>query len=453
MDNLNPDKKLQEQLQAFTASAPADGFAKIAARLRKQKRRRAAFIILPVGILLGLGIIFFHSQTNKYSQLKETAKIETERSSSPDPKTIKREAIVADAKDLSPSKFSSGKPDLTATSATGNLRIKKSKSFKNEINKPIAAAPSDVATSQGAQQTTATSSANGLTDPDKTNETQIQQLELIKWAAIPLENESPELITKVVESQGSVDSASKSKLKWLLGFGFAPQLNCYAFAPNGMNNAKVYADHRRNGDKLHFGWQAMLNLGFVTRRDWEILFSPSLQQFNARETVAPAVGPTVPGPGPVPNTLHNADPRIAFSSETTMTPATSGETYNNKFTYLGLGFAVSRRFDLGKFRHAKLGFELRTNRLVSASSIICYSYGSYYYIEGLNTAVPYRRWNNLGIIRFGFIEQLGKKLQLHVSPSFYLGVQSMYYDNYIISQRPYGLSLDINLLWQLGKGK
>jgi hypothetical protein len=107
---------------------------------------------------------------------------------------------------------------------------------------------------------------------------------------------------------------------------------------------------------------------------------------------------------------------------------------------------ISRYGNLGKFLRIKTGIGLQAaflNYQVDGPLAFTNSAAT---SDGNDLFSPNLYFAN---VKLGFIEDIGRKVQLQACPTLFCAINSAYGSDYFVSQRPYGLGLECLLVYRL----
>jgi hypothetical protein len=291
-------------------------------------------------------------------------------------------------------------------------------------------------------------------------------MELHKTNDLDSTNNADTLLRNAVllpDALSTKDSLKENKkdLVWYIGPGFSTQWTKYSFhKTKAGDNYAPFSDNyyatRLNETKPEWNYQASLQSGFVYKNKWMLLFGLGYSIYSYNETirVANSNSPTSPSQPPTVVTFTNtgSSPGImgpSSGSGMAFSTVVANESYTvkNIFRYATCSLAGSRVFmcqSLGLYT----GVGFSTSRLLPSNVLTVEGENMYMY-RYRGTDGPVSKWTFTPNVHIGVMKQLGGKILLQAGPRAFYNLNSMFSKSYIISQKPYGLGLDLNILIRL----
>jgi hypothetical protein len=224
----------------------------------------------------------------------------------------------------------------------------------------------------------------------------------------------------------------KKNFNWFIGISFNLQLSNYEISRNS-NKFNTYDGYTHTnyvsnlkGQSKVYSYNAGVKGGFTYNKKWMVEAGITYQSFRYLDNKQEAgcysmAGPIVNGPW-----VNNA--AIASSS----------------YRYMNFSLQASRMFDLGKVG-VKTGLSFSAARLLSANTVV--ADGQHMFsLKKHHHGQPLSKWIYAPGLHIGVVKNFSDRVQMQASPNLYYNLNSMFNRNYIVSQKPYGVGLDLSLM-------
>ncbi len=230
------------------------------------------------------------------------------------------------------------------------------------------------------------------------------------------------------------------KINFYIGLDGDPQLSSFVYLKNDRQNAVYnngsdfsshYLNSRKKNNSFTFTYGFGIKAGVILHNKYELFAGFGIQKYTQNEQLyydsASTIPPTVP-------------------NNNTYTFAADKEIYSNHFNYYRYSLEANRIFrSSGKIRY-KLGLVMYANQLKPSGSIIVTSPNVSYYN---NSGAMYSSWLYTAGVRSGAIANAGKRFQFQLCPTFFYSPSSIFKNDYLIKQKPFGFSVECVVLFRL----
>jgi hypothetical protein len=238
-------------------------------------------------------------------------------------------------------------------------------------------------------------------------------------------------------------AVEKGTWSYCAGISFQPELTRYDIQKQpGADQQNSFSDDYLNNKKVqnvfHVNYGGELKLGLSYKGKWEFLLGCGYQRTEYEERpLNPSIPvySTVSGGGVTPN--------LSFY---TLMPGPVSAPIKNTFEYLSTSLSCNRLMNVGLYR-LKVGAGLRSDYLLRANVLLLnspyyYTYAEKYHGSELNKWVFTPQFN-LGVMR-----DLSDRFQVQVCSTLFYSANSMFNNNYLITQKSYGTGLECILLYK-----
>ncbi len=451
------DQHLKRSLDGLSFQPKITSFDAVLKKLEKRKRRRFFFWWLIPGILVTGGVLAYLGLTTsdeplhtdfvpKAAALQHAETKVHSRTTNASETTLKTDG----------NKFTAQKQNITASpqaTVVKNSR-KNAVQLTNQNGQTKHSSPINLSSS------VSSSTADFLPELEnagtKDNGTSSEYLQSVSLL-LPLEEKElePGQISENGAAPGNQDSLAREKrnkrIQIVWGLHLDPQAGSNLFSSNAnldYNKALAdnYSEQRWKNNSLKFNYHLGIKVGMILRNKWELLAGFGFQKFTNSEKVTAL--------NPIPTFVNNYNQGLAAANNSgkkeNIVPAIYGKTYTNSFNYLSYKLEASKYVSWRKFTKMKVGFGLQLNQLLWANTIVV-DQNNYYSYYSHTRGGPLKKWTSVLDLKLGFIHDLNSRTQFQFCPAIFCAPNSMFAKNYVVKQRPFGLSLECMLLFKLAK--
>lgn len=242
----------------------------------------------------------------------------------------------------------------------------------------------------------------------------------------------------------------RKKINCYLGIAFAPQYSRFLLTENtgrkpiydsagGNPFSAQYREGRKKQNKFTVNYSLGLKLDLVFNKATTLSLGFGMQRYSYTEKL---FAYKTPSPGPVPVvppsniSTHQADVR---------------EDYRNTFFYYYYSLEADRHLSMNKWMTTEFGLGLRAEQLRSAEHIYVSSQDDYFY-HPLSPAEHNKElspWLYTLRVKMGWKIDMGSRFRLKLTPAVFYSVSSMFGNDYVLRQKPYGVQLETALMFRL----
>lgn len=477
-ENEHIDAHLRASLIGFRVQPRGSSFDDVLYKIRKKKRRRLLFWLLPAGagcltgLILLMNSSIFHPPAAGYSQQAGRPKEQDSRnvsapsllpaeqtngpllSGNPEDPETQRKAPASRANSpvagssLAKSSVPQRGESPNAPTPSGS-EINPSLSPEAVLLNPRPAASLAAGQPTEDRDDTPHREKTGAQEPLHTDILMPVTMQL----PVPERLAEPRMSLTEISGPFRPDTASPSaparRIRVLGGLNFNPQLSSYHLSAAPQRNqvyeentgtpfSERYLSDKRAHNRFSYNYSGGLKLGLVLDEKWEFMVGFGYQQYKEPVQMRRLVDSS---------TVTNFLPLAPNYDNTSLGSGKKG-ALRNTFRHLYYSAEAATYFTWNRFTRIKAGLGLQVNQVIRSDYYAVLAPNHYDYRIG-HHAAPLSRLNYALNIRAGVIHDLSKRLQLQLSPSLFYTLNSMYRRDYIHAQRPYGLSLECLLLFRL----
>ncbi|MES2134582.1 MAG: hypothetical protein V4506_19705 [Bacteroidota bacterium] len=237
----------------------------------------------------------------------------------------------------------------------------------------------------------------------------------------------------------SLFKPKKEKQIWFnLGIMVSPQLNSFAYSKNpqkdpsydiNSNFSDFYLKNKRKQRNTDFSIPFGIRIGATIYDKYEVFVGFGFQTFKEK-----IYGNNSSIITPFPNNLS------AFS-------VAPGSTYTNVFRYYSYSLEANRLFKTTGFFKFKIGIGFNINQALKSDSASVRSHAIYY-----SNYLNHKQLSSCLLtakLKAGVILNGNKRFQIHLSPEVFYAPTSIFKNDYVIRQKPYGFNLECLFLFRL----
>lgn len=453
--NEDIDKHIKRSLEEFQAPPKLSSFSAVIEKLERKKKRRFVFILLTGGFVLFCGIVTWlllpvqsfdttarNMETNSVTHSRRVSPEQTLAKSLPSEEPADKSE--SQTKEKSIPRNNSKNSELTGTPS--------SKSGKTEKNaKTVSPPDTKIATETRNNNSLPQENENVIptvqSDPIPEEIEWLQPIGIyLPWQVTAAE---ATLNFKMI-SDSIADKKKKKTIKFLAGISLLPQANTYLLWSNKKSEVdpsfrEFYVYNRKNQNKVGFNYSVGLKTMVVLNDKWEFQSGFGFQSFSYTEKVYPYQVLSLNNAYiPVGGSIQNFQKSFVYGQESSVA---YDYPYLNRFYYAWYTLEASQYFRLSNLVKIKTGIALRANYLFGGKTINALSGNNvddYYYSDPF-TASPVLSTVHF---KFGYIESLGKRMQIQLCPDMFVAPNSMIRKAWTIKQRPIGVGLECLLLYR-----
>ena len=469
-NNFNIDEHIRKSLQDFEVSPDSGSFDAILQKMNQKKKRRGFFILFWTGLIVVTGVaapllwLAFGNQKTELTQPHKTAII-VEMSSDTDAhtKTYLNTGIedsTGIALQLENSSIEKSK-QVSSKQASANAHAifpKKTKSagHTTSVNSPISnsvssySAPKPLITLPEQKKI---NSSNSFTEQqNNTSPANVESFpETFLMASI-----NPSITYDSIQTDISdqihttlfADSLFKLKKEkhifFNLGITVSPQLNSFAYSKNPQRDpsfntnddfSDFYLKTKRKQRNMDFTIPFGIKLGATIYDTYEVFVGFSFQSFKEKENFYSNGSSTIT-PSPLSNSTY------AFNLD-------AGSSFTNVFRYYSYSLEANRLFKTKGFFKFKLGVGLNINQTLKSDYAFVKSPNVYYSAYSNHSQLSSCLLTTK--LKAGVILNGNKRFQIHLSPEVFYAPTSIFKNDYVIRQKPYGFDVECLFLFRLFK--
>jgi hypothetical protein len=441
-NNDHIDKHIKRSLEDLTVHPKYSSFDEVMHKLRKKKRRRFFFIILLPGLLILSGFATWSLvpakapiYTVKPSALKSNTETKAETKNRKSDATQKNNSIEQRGSDPEQ------KRDVIEKEKTNPLKSQSIKQVPN-VN-PYNINDQNSFTQNKDSAGIIQKSGPALSEVVKEDLLLIDSLikiEELKPVSVllPYDQSSIDIKTLLQESgyNNSKKDDEKDIPKFFIGLAFEPQLSSYIYSKNrnwegDKTYQEEYVKHKWSENEIRFNYAYGIKTGMTLKEKWELQGGIGYQRFKYYETPMP--GSTIAYAGNFGSQPLKNDPSLRYD-----------RTYFTAFRYIWCTAEAAKYFTFANFIKLKAGVGIRMNYLWSTTTLYTSSQSAF-----LNpNRSDARKWVTSVNFKLGYVEDLGKRMQLQVCPNLFCTPGSMLSNRNAIKQRNVGAGLECLLLYK-----
>lgn len=467
-NNFNIDEHIRQSLQDFEVSPGSRSFDAILQKMNQKKKRRGFFILFWTGLVAIAGVaasllwLAFGNQKTELTQPRETATV-TKISSDTEAHTNKQiSSAIQDstgiAGQLENTSIKNSNQVASKQASTNAHAIfpketksaKHTTSFSSPVNHSVSLynAPKPLITLPKQQNS---NPLNSVTEQSNT-------LPLANMKSLPetflMASINPSItydsiqtgISEQIHSalfQDSLFKPKKAKQIWFnLGIMVSPQLNSFAYSKNPQRDpsyntnddfSSFYLKTKRKQSNPDFAIPFGIKLGVTFYNKYEVFAGFGFQTFKEKEKFYSNSSSTIT-PSPLSNNLY------AFNMD-------AGSSYTNVFRYYSYSIEANRICKTtGSFKF-KIGIGLNVNQTLKSNYGFVKSPNIYYSDHLAHTQLS--SFLLTAKLKAGIIINGDKRFQIHLSPEVFYSPTSVFKNDYVIRQKPYGFNLECLFLFRL----
>lgn len=464
--NNNMDEHLKRTLEEFEVQPDIRSFHEVIRKMNEKKKRRRFIIFFWFGFLL-LGASTFSLFNFFSSQNKNTI---TKTISKTDPLIVLKNKTRFEKAHTSPSKESvplttNDVQQKTDPVNINSSEVKTSVTERNSIKDQV----SSINTGVNNNSTTNNSknkiknnvaaikkAAVNLKEEEMPSEKFIPEDQAISFLSVkdlylPADTTLRELLTVTPDTLNQPLAAvtdslkdKKKKIRFYIGINLEPKLSSYLYSKNTHRNtvyndasdfAAQYLKGKKEQNAFRFNYAFGFKAGLNIREKYEVSVGFGFQNFKKTEKLYDYRNST-------PALTHpSAQYSFAFSD------AEAGSKTISNFNYYYYSIDASRIYRLSSKIHYKIGLGFQANQLRHSYFIFVTSPNVY--INTDNEYNPIAKWTYTTSFKSGIMFDAGKRWQFQVCPNIFYSPSSIYKNDYVIKERPYGFSVECAILFRL----
>jgi hypothetical protein len=239
----------------------------------------------------------------------------------------------------------------------------------------------------------------------------------------------------VPETAGAAHTMpGKKNFDWYVGLGFNPQASNYQISKNANrhnmydgqywnNYSDLYVNNLKNQSKV-YSYNTSVKAGFVYKNKWMVQAAAGYQSFK------------YVGKGNNSAFAGSVNEPVSFANNAPLA--------SNSYKYMNFSVEASRLFEF-KNVGLKTGISFSASRLLSANTVIAEGQNMFSF-KKQHRGAPLSKWMYAPGIHVGLVKNFSDRVQMQASPNVYYNINSIFNRNYVVTQKPYGVGLDLSLM-------
>lgn len=474
-DNYNIDEQLKRLMEGLEAQPDIRSFDAVIRKLEKKKKRRGliVFLLAGVAVLSGSLAFLFIANSSAGSVQPISASVPAlSNTASASAKQARANASPSPGAAALRQEKTAGQTiaERTIQPVTSEAETKKPEGRKESSSLPYGeTAPGMTTSAKGTPEPGLAGKPAGADATAQTPVPDVPAPAIKKGVAVTgLDSAiaTPVLLSMIptVLSADTVPSlraaavdpplqqpGTKKKINLYLGMDLVPQYSSYVFFKNKKRNpeyeqngplfSELYLKGRWKQEKPRANYAFGIKLNLVVDDVYDLSFGFGLQSYKYAEKLYNYTS----------SQGNTGVSNIGYGKPDPLVPITNQDNgFANRFSYLYYSLEAGRKLTLTRWSKCYPALGLRVEQLRYAEYTFAQSEDVYYYsIARTGESGSLAQAIYTARFKMGFVQDLGRRFRLKLSPAVFYSMSSMFKRDYVIKQKPYGAEVEVSLLFRL----